>query len=51
MNLTADSTHAFSIEFDAVGVVNDAVKDRVGVSWVRDKFVPAIDRELRSDDG
>jgi len=33
-----------------MGVVNEAVKDRVGVCRVRDHFVPAVHGKLRGDD-
>jgi hypothetical protein len=33
-----------------VGVVDDAVEDGVGVSWIADDMVPFVDRELAGDD-
>lgn len=38
---------ALSFEFDAVGVVDEAIEDRVGDA---DDFVPAIDGQLAGDD-
>jgi hypothetical protein len=34
-----------------VGVVDDAVQDGVGVGWIVDDVVPAVDRDLAGDDG
>ncbi len=42
--------HAFAGEIEAIGIVYDAIEDGVGESWIADKFVPAADGELRSDD-
>src|SRR5260370_367625 len=41
---------ALSFEFDAVGVVDEAIEDRVGDGGVSDDFVPAIDGQLAGDD-
>src|ERR1700730_3983457 len=41
---------ALSFEFDAVGIVDDAIEDRVGDGGVSDDFVPAIDGQLAGDD-
>ena len=41
---------ALSFEFDAIGIVNEAIEDRVGDGGVSDDFVPAIDGQLASDD-
>ncbi|ESZ60224.1 hypothetical protein X727_31110 [Mesorhizobium sp. L103C119B0] len=35
-------SHAFSGEIDAIGVVNEAVQDGIGQSWVCNDLVPAI---------
>ena len=43
--------HRIASHFDAVGVVHQAVQDAVGGGGVADLFVPARDRELRSEDG
>jgi len=37
---TTSSAQAFAGEFDAVGVVDEAVEDRVGVDCVTDNVVP-----------
>ncbi len=37
-------------QIDAMGVVNEAIQNGVGVCWVRDNFVPAIHGKLRGDD-
>ncbi len=39
-----------SSEIDAVGVVDEAVEDSVGVSRIADDVVPFVDRELAGDD-
>ena len=36
--------HGLALEIDAVGVVDQAVEDRVGVGGVADHVVPALDR-------
>ena len=41
---------ALSLEFDAIGIVNEAIEDRVGDGGVSDDFVPAIDGQLAGDD-
>jgi hypothetical protein len=38
-------------EVEAVGVVDEAVEDGVGVGWVADHGVPILDGELTGDDG
>lgn len=43
--------HGLSIEFEAIGVVNDAVEDGVGEGWFTDDFMPDIDGELAGDEG
>ena len=43
-------SEAFSFEFDAVGVVDEAIEDCVGDSGISDNFVPAIDGQLAGDD-
>jgi hypothetical protein len=37
-------------EFDAIGVVDDAVENGVGESWDPDQIMPAIDGNLAGDD-
>jgi hypothetical protein len=41
----------FSGEIDAMGVVDDAVEDGVGVGRVTDDLVPFVDRDLAGEDG
>src|SRR6202171_4943175 len=47
----AGSPHALAVEIDAVGVMNQAVEDGVGVGGIADQRVPLIDGELAGDDG
>ena len=46
---TSGPTHAFAGEFDAVGVVNEAVEDGVGVGRIADDFVPSVYWKLGGD--
>jgi hypothetical protein len=48
--LCSGPAHAFAGQFDAMGVVNEAVKDRVGVGGIADDLVPAVYRKLGRDD-
>jgi hypothetical protein len=41
---------ALAREFDAVGVVNDAVEDGVGERGNANQVVPAVDGNLTGDD-
>ena len=41
---------ALSFEFDAIGIVDEAIEDRVGDGGVSNNFVPAIDGQLAGDD-
>jgi hypothetical protein len=34
-----------------VGIVDDAVQDGVGVGWIVDDVMPAVDWDLAGDDG
>src|SRR5260370_8213909 len=43
-------SEALSFEFDAVGVVDEAIEDGVGDGGISDDFVPAIDGQLAGDD-
>ena len=43
-------SEALSFEFDAVGVVDEAIEDCVGDGGISDNFVPAIDGQLAGDD-
>ena len=45
-----DLSHAVSLEGKAVGVVDEAVEDRVGDGGVGDDLVPMLDRHLTGDD-
>jgi hypothetical protein len=47
----AGSPQALSGEIDAVGVMDQAVEDGVGVGGIADQRMPLIDRELAGDDG
>ncbi len=38
-----------SVEFEAIGIVDDTVEDGVGEGWFADHFVPASDRQLAVD--
>ena len=38
-------------EIDAVGVVDEAVEDRIGIGRVADHGMPFVDRDLAGDDG
>jgi len=46
----AGAPEAFAGEFDAMGVMDEAVQNGVGVSWVADDLVPGGQRELGCDD-
>ena len=41
---------ALARQLDAVGVVNEAIKDGVGVGWIADHLMPGRYGELRGDD-
>ena len=45
------TAHRLSAQLDAVGVVDQAVEDGVGVGLVCDHVVPALDGDLGGDDG
>ena len=38
-----DCTHGFSLQRDAIGIVHEAVKDRIGMGRFADHFVPVLD--------
>ena len=44
------SSHAFSGELDAMGVVYEAIHNGVCISWIADDDMPAGDRKLGCDD-
>ena len=39
-------THGLAIEFEAVGVVDEAVENGVGEGWIADQLVPLVERKL-----
>ncbi len=47
--LRTGPAHAFAGEIDAMGVVNEAIEDCVGIGWIADDFMPAFDGELRGN--
>ena len=46
----SDASQAFAIEFDAMGVVHEAVEDGVGVCGIANNFMPAVHGELGGND-
>src|SRR5665811_1368284 len=42
-------SETLSFEFDAVGVVDDAIEDCVGDGGISDNFIPAVDGQLAGD--
>ena len=42
---------AFANQFDPMGVVDETIQNRVGVSGIRDNFVPTVHGELGRDNG
>jgi hypothetical protein len=38
-------------EIDALGVVDDAIEDGIGVGRIADRLVPFVDGDLAGDDG
>jgi len=45
------AAHRLPAQLNAVGVVDQAVEDGVGVGLVCDHVVPPLDRDLGGDDG
>ena len=45
------AAQAVAGEIDAVGVVDEAIEDGVGVGRIADQLVPFVDRDLAGDDG
>ena len=43
------AAEAFAGQFDPVGVVQEAIEDRVGDSWFAEILVPDFDRKLAGD--
>ena len=48
--LRTDFAHRFAFELELVGVVNQAIEDRVGNGRTGDQVMPAIDGHLARDD-
>jgi hypothetical protein len=44
--LSSGPAHAFAGEVDAVGVMNEAIEDGIGVSRIANDFVPSVDGNL-----
>ena len=44
-----DAAHAFSGQFNAVGIVDKPVENGVGIGGIADDLMPAIDGKLRRD--
>jgi hypothetical protein len=42
--------HALAFEFDPVGTVDGAIEDGVAKSWLADDLLPALDRQLASEE-
>ena len=40
--LCSGPAHAFAGEFDPMGVVNEAVQDGIGISWIAYNLVPSV---------
>ena len=38
-------------KIDPMGVVDQAIEDRIGVGWIADQRMPFVDRNLTGDDG
>jgi hypothetical protein len=47
----APASEAFAGEVEAVGVVDQAIEDGIGVGRVADQLMPAVDRQLAGDNG
>src|ERR1700732_3333610 len=47
----ASASQALAGEIDAMGIVNEAVEDGVGISRVADESVPFVDGDLAGEDG
>ena len=45
------ATHGLALHLEAVGVVYQAIQNRVGVGGIANLVMPAIQRDLRGDDG
>ena len=44
-----DAAHAFTGQFNAVGIVDKPVENGVGIGGIADDLMPAIDGKLRGD--
>ena len=49
--LFSSFSHRLSFELEVVGVVHEAVEDRIGEGGIADRIVPVIERELAGDEG
>lgn len=47
---SARAAQALAAEFDAMGVMDEAIQDRVGVGGVANNLMPSYHGELRGDD-
>ena len=47
--MAASFAHAFSLDVQAMGVVDEAVEDGVGERGIADDLVPLLDRNLAGD--
>ena len=47
----ASATQAVAGEIDAVGVVEEAIEDGVGIGRIADHGMPFVDRDLAGEDG
>ena len=45
----AAPAHRVAVEFEAIGVVDQAVEDGIGKGWFIDDVVPCSDRQLAGD--
>jgi hypothetical protein len=42
--------HRWSVQFQSIGVVDDAIQDGVGEAWFADDVMPLVDVELAGDE-
>jgi hypothetical protein len=49
--LCGDFAHAVSLEFEPVGIVDEAIEDGIGDGGIGADLVPVVDRHLAGDDG
>ncbi len=48
--LSSGFAQAFSAEFDAIGVVNDAIENGVGDGGIADDLLPVLEQQLAGDE-